>query len=89
MRQCVPELAVMDTSFSCCSPRLFLKPQLIEQSPKGRASLKSRDSCWRHTCITGSLGFISPIIKEYSCCGFPYVMLRQWVLLDLLLTSEV
>ena len=76
-------------SLSCCSPGIFLEPQLIEQSPKGRASLKSKDSCWGHTCIAGSLSFISRIMKKYGCCGFPSVMLRQWVPLNRLLTSEV
>ena len=89
-RQCVPKLVMMDTrALVVVLLNSFLSPQLIEQSSEGRASLKSRDSCWGHTCTAGLFIPISPTMKEYSYCGFPSVMLRQWVLLDLLLTSEV
>ena len=76
-------------SFDCWSPTLLFEPQLIEQIPKGKAPLKSRDSCWGHACAIGSLILISHIMKKYNDYGFPSMMLRQWVSLDLLLTSEV
>ena len=74
-------------SFGCWSPRRLFEPQLIEQSPKYRVLLKSRDSYWGHACASGSLILISPIMKKYSSSGFP--IMRQRVSLDLLLTSKV
>ena len=76
-------------SFGRYSPWLLFEPQLIEQSSKGRASLKSRDSYWGYTYTDAHFVLINPIMKEYNYCDFPPMMLRQWVPLDLMLTSEV